>query len=119
MIKRISILFMVCLLAFSISAQTIEVTGSRKAVRTSGDVGAALLPVAGLTAILIKKTGKTRMQGSPDYPRQCGADRLFPRFGLQAGDHHVYVAGLHRAWIKAAQVFINLDGIVVLLQAFV
>lgn len=78
-----------------------------------------ILFIERLEAILIKKTGRTRMHGSPDYPRQYGADRLFPRFGLQAGDHHVYVAGLHRAWIKAAQVFINLDGIVVLLQAFV
>ena len=42
-------------LAFSIQAQEIAVTGSRKAVRTSGDVGAILLPVAGLTAILINK----------------------------------------------------------------
>ena len=63
MIKRISILFMVCLLAFSISAQTIEVTGSRKAVRTSGDVGAVLLPVAGLTAILINKDWEGLKQG--------------------------------------------------------
>ena len=63
MIKRISILFMVCLLSFSISAQTIEVTGSRKAVRTSGDIGAVLLPVAGLTAILINKDWQGLKQG--------------------------------------------------------
>ena len=66
-----------------------------------------------------KKTGRTRMQGSPDYPRQYGADRLFAGLGLQAGNHHIYVAGFHRAWVEAAQFFINLDGIVVLLQAFV
>ena len=44
-----------------------------------------------LTAILIKKTGRTRMQGSPDYPRQYESDRLFTGFGLQAGNLHVHV----------------------------
>ena len=63
MIKRITILFMVCIMSFSISAQTIEVTRSRKAVRTSGDVGAVLLPVAGLTAILINKDWQGLKQG--------------------------------------------------------
>ena len=50
-------------LAFSIQAQEIPVTGSRKAVRTSGDVGAILLPVAGLTAILINKDWEGLKQG--------------------------------------------------------
>lgn len=50
-------------LAFSIQAQEIAVTGSRKAIRTSGDVGAILLPVAGLTAILINKDWEGLKQG--------------------------------------------------------
>lgn len=50
-------------LAVSIQAQEIAVTGSRKAVRTSGDVGAILLPVAGLTAILINKDWEGLKQG--------------------------------------------------------
>lgn len=50
-------------LAFSIQAQEIPVTGSRKAVRTSGDVGAIFLPVAGLTAILINKDWEGLKQG--------------------------------------------------------
>lgn len=50
-------------LAFSIQAQEIPVTSSRKAVRTSGDVGAILLPVAGLTAILINKDWEGLKQG--------------------------------------------------------
>lgn len=50
-------------LAFSIQAQEIAVTGSRKAVRTSGDVGAILLPIAGLTAILINKDWEGLKQG--------------------------------------------------------
>ena len=50
-------------LAFSIQAQEIALTGSRKAVRTSGDVGAILLPVAGLTAILINKDWEGLKQG--------------------------------------------------------
>ena len=63
MIRKITILFMLCILALSVNAQTLEVTGARKAVRTSGDVGAVLLPVAGLTAILINKDWEGLKQG--------------------------------------------------------
>ena len=48
---------------FSLQAQTLEVSSSRKAVRTSGDIGAVLLPVAGLTAILIEKDWQGLKQG--------------------------------------------------------
>lgn len=60
------ILLILAALCFCIStgAQEIEVTGSRKAVRTSGDVGAVLLPVAGLTAILINKDWQGLKQGA-------------------------------------------------------
>ena len=51
-------------MAVSMFGQKIEVTGSRKAVRTSGDVGAVLLPVAGLTAILINKDWEGMKQGA-------------------------------------------------------
>lgn len=51
-------------MAVSMFGQKIEVTGSRKAVRTSGDVGAVLLPVAGLTAILINKDWEGLKQGA-------------------------------------------------------
>lgn len=61
--ERILTLLAACLLAFSIQAQTLEVSDSRKAVRTSGDVGAILLPVAGLTAILIEKDWQGLKQG--------------------------------------------------------
>lgn len=54
---------MLCILTLSVNAQTLEVTGARKAVRTSGDVGAVLLPVAGLTAILINKDWEGLKQG--------------------------------------------------------
>ena len=47
----------------TIYSQELQVTGSRKAVRTSGDVGAVLLPVAGLTAILIEKDWEGLKQG--------------------------------------------------------
>ena len=50
-----------CSAAYS---QELQVTGSRKAVRTSGDVGAVLLPVAGLTAILIEKDWEGLKQGA-------------------------------------------------------
>lgn len=51
-------------MAVSMFGQKIEVTRSRKAVRTSGDVGAVLLPVAGLTAILINKDWEGLKQGA-------------------------------------------------------
>ena len=57
-------LYILLLLTLPLSAQQIEVSGSRKAVRTSGDVGAVLLPVAGLTAVLIQKDWEGLKQGA-------------------------------------------------------
>ena len=61
--KRIASILTCLLLAVSLQAQETVVTGSRKAVRTSGDVGAVLLPVAGLTAILLNKDWQGLKQG--------------------------------------------------------
>jgi len=61
--KPIILLLTLSCLSLSLNAQQIEVTGSRKAVRTSGDVGAILIPVAGLTAILINKDWQGLKQG--------------------------------------------------------
>lgn len=61
--KPIILLLTLSCLSLSLNAQQIEVTGSRKAVRTSGDVGTILLPVAGLTAILINKDWQGLKQG--------------------------------------------------------
>ena len=61
--KRIASILTCLLLAVSLQAQETAVTGSRKAVRTSGDVGAVLLPVAGLTAILLNKDWQGLKQG--------------------------------------------------------
>ena len=61
--ERIITFLAICLLSFSSQAQTLEVSDGRKAVRTSGDVGAVLLPVAGLTAILIQKDWEGLKQG--------------------------------------------------------
>lgn len=61
--KPIILLLTLSCLSLSLNAQQIEVIGSRKAVRTSGDVGAILLPVAGLTAILINKDWQGLKQG--------------------------------------------------------
>lgn len=47
----------------SLSAQQVEVDGVRKAVRTSGDVGAVVLPVAGLAAVLIQQDWQGLKQG--------------------------------------------------------
>lgn len=61
--KTFILLLTLSCLSLSVNAQQLEVTGSRKAVRTSGDVGAILLPVAGLTAILIQKDWQGLKQG--------------------------------------------------------
>lgn len=58
-------LFLVVCLLVSLSAvaQEIQVTGSRKAVRTSGDVLALATPVAGLATILITQDWQGLKQG--------------------------------------------------------
>lgn len=62
--KQIVFLIAAICFAVSVNAQEMEVTGSRKAVRTSGDIGVALIPVAGLTAILINKDWQGLKQGA-------------------------------------------------------
>lgn len=51
--KKTALLLLLILSTEILQAQTIEVSSQRKAIRTSGDIGAAILPVAGLTAVLI------------------------------------------------------------------
>ena len=76
--ERILILLSACLLALSIQAQTVEISDRRKAVRTSGDIGAVLIPVAGLTAILINKDWQGLKQGI-----FAGATTLGLTYGLK------------------------------------
>ncbi len=59
----ISLLLIICV-CFIGKAQEIKVTGSRKAVRTSGDVLAFATPVAGLTAILLLEDWQGLKQGA-------------------------------------------------------
>ena len=54
---------MALLLCLSASAQELKVTGSRKAVRTSGDVLVFVTPVAGLAAILATQDWQGLKQG--------------------------------------------------------
>ena len=62
--KPIMIFLAALCLSVSLQAQQLEISQPRKAVRTSGDVGAVLLPVAGLTAILIEKDWQGLKQGA-------------------------------------------------------
>lgn len=63
--KRLLLLLIIAGYGCSILyGQEIEVSDSRKAVRTSGDIGAILLPVAGLTAILVEKDWEGLKQGA-------------------------------------------------------
>ena len=63
MYKIIISFFIVCGLSFNLHAQKIEINGSRKAVRTSGEIGTILLPMAELTAIFIQNDWKGMKQG--------------------------------------------------------
>ena len=62
--KNLLTLLALLMLALPVSALELEVTGSRKAVRTSGDIGAVLLPVAGLTAVLVRQDWQGLKQGA-------------------------------------------------------
>ena len=63
MIKKIPAFLLAISLCLSINAQTLDLSNSRQAVKTSGDIGAVLVPVAGLTAILINKDWQGLKQG--------------------------------------------------------
>ena len=62
--KRLLILLALFIGLLPLSAQQLEVTGARKAVRTSGDIGAIALPVAGLAAVLIQQDWQGLKQGA-------------------------------------------------------
>ena len=62
--KQILFFLAVLCLTLPLQAQQLEISNQRKAVRTSGDIGAVLLPVAGLTAILIQKDWEGLKQGA-------------------------------------------------------
>ena len=51
--KRILTLIFILFVCLSGKAQEVEISGSRKAVRTSGDVLAFVTPVASLTTVLV------------------------------------------------------------------
>lgn len=61
--KQFFILLLTLLTGLSAQAQEIQVTGSRKAVRTSGDVLAAVTPAACLATTLILKDWQGLKQG--------------------------------------------------------
>ena len=61
--RKLIFILSALILSLSVCAQEIEVSGTRKAVRTSGDVGALLLPVAGVTAVLLQKDWQGLKQG--------------------------------------------------------
>lgn len=62
--KQKIVIALTCILfVLSLQAQNVEISSQRKAIRTSGDIGAALLPIAGLTVILIENDWKGLKQG--------------------------------------------------------
>lgn len=63
-IKHILIVLLAFAACLSAHAQEIQISGSRKAVRTSGDVLAFVTPVAGLTTILVLQDWQGLKQGA-------------------------------------------------------
>lgn len=63
-IKGILTLIFVLFVCLSGKAQEVEISGSRKAVRTSGDVLAFVTPVASLTTVLVLQDWKGLKQGA-------------------------------------------------------
>ena len=108
-------LYILLLLTLPLSAQQIEVSGSRKAVRTSGDVGAVLLPVAGLTAVLIQKDWEGLKQGAFSALATAGVTYALkysikrpPFVPLDAYRHIVCSGGIHP---KAVRLEMGASGI--------
>ena len=62
--KRILLLFVILCTSLSAQAQEIEISGSRKAVRTSGDVLAFVTPVASLATVLALQDWQGLKQGA-------------------------------------------------------
>ena len=62
--KRILTLIFVLFVCLSGKAQEVEISGSRKAVRTSGDVLAFITPVASLTTVLVLQDWQGLKQGA-------------------------------------------------------
>lgn len=61
--KHFFLLLIALLIGYSTQAQEIQVTGSRKAVRTSGDVFVCLIPAACLTSTLLLQDWQGLKQG--------------------------------------------------------
>lgn len=63
-IKQLGLFLMLCCFVFSTQAQELQVSGSRKAVRTSGDILAFATPVASLATVLILQDWEGLKQGA-------------------------------------------------------
>ena len=62
--KRILTLIFMFFICLSGKTQEVEISGSRKAVRTSGDVLAFVTPVASLTTVLVLQDWQGLKQGA-------------------------------------------------------
>lgn len=108
--KRLLILFTLFIGLLPLSAQQIEVTGARKAVRTSGDIGAIALPVAGLAAILIQQDWQGLKQGALAAVTTAGITYAL-KYSVRKerpdhSDHHSFPS-MHTATSFAAAAFIQ------------
>ena len=79
--KRILTLIFILFVCLSGKAQEVEISGSRKAVRTSGDVLAFVTPVASLTTVLVGNSGLCDCLVCRMEPDVCQKARLVGRCG--------------------------------------
>ena len=63
-LKKITLLFLLCLFLLPVRAQEFQPTPAQRGVRTSGDVAVGMLAAAGLTAVLVQKDWQGLKQGA-------------------------------------------------------
>ena len=67
------------MLCLSVNGQELKVTGSRKAVRTSGDVLVFITPVASLATVLATQDWQGLKQGVFTGVTTLGGSRFYPK----------------------------------------
>ena len=108
--RRVLIVLVTVIAALGVNAQETEVSGSRKDIRHSGDVVSALLPVAGVAAVLIQEDWQGLKQGAFSAATTLAATILLKKVvDKRRPDHSGYDSfpSRHAAFCFATSVFIH------------
>ena len=108
--RRVLIVLVTVIVALGVNAQETEVSGSRKDIRHSGDVVSALLPVAGVAAVLIQEDWRGLKQGVFSAATTFVATTLLKKVvDKRRPDHSDYDSfpSRHAAFAFATSVFIH------------